>query len=83
MNGLEAERIPDPATAGDFLRRFDEYSIKRIGEISCIFHSGLQYTTSDNTHYVNRFPFRKRHERRNQLEKIDFIPKFNIFAKVF
>jgi len=24
MNGLEAERIPDPTTAGDFLRRFDE-----------------------------------------------------------
>jgi hypothetical protein len=24
MNGLGAERIPDPTTAGDFLRRFDE-----------------------------------------------------------
>jgi len=24
MNGLEAERIPDPTTAGDFLRRFNE-----------------------------------------------------------
>jgi hypothetical protein len=24
MNGLDAERIPDPTTAGDFLRRFDE-----------------------------------------------------------
>jgi len=24
MNSLEAERIPDPTTAGDFLRRFDE-----------------------------------------------------------
>jgi hypothetical protein len=24
MNGLDAERIPDPTTAGDFLRRFDD-----------------------------------------------------------
>ena len=32
MNGLEAERIPDPTTAGDFLRRFDEYSINELQE---------------------------------------------------
>ena len=29
-------------------------SNRRIREISCIFLSGLQYTTSDNIHYVNR-----------------------------
>lgn len=27
MNALHAERIPDPTTAGDFLRRFDETSV--------------------------------------------------------
>jgi hypothetical protein len=32
MNGLGAERIPDPTTAGDFLRRFDEDSILRLQE---------------------------------------------------
>lgn len=32
MNGLEAERIPDPTTAGDFLRRFDEESILQLEE---------------------------------------------------
>jgi len=32
MNGLEAERIPDPTTAGDFLRRFDEVSILELQE---------------------------------------------------
>jgi len=26
LNGLDAERIPDPTTAGDFLRRFDDES---------------------------------------------------------
>jgi hypothetical protein len=31
-NGLEAERIPDPTTAGDFLRRFDEGSIVELQE---------------------------------------------------
>jgi hypothetical protein len=30
MNGLGAERIPDPTTAGDFLRRFDEKSINAL-----------------------------------------------------
>jgi hypothetical protein len=30
MNGLGAERIPDPTTAGDFLRRFDEGSINAL-----------------------------------------------------
>ena len=30
MNGLEADRIPDPTTAGDFLRRFDEESINGL-----------------------------------------------------
>jgi hypothetical protein len=32
MNGLGAERIPDPTTAGDFLRRFDEGSINDLQE---------------------------------------------------
>lgn len=32
MNGLGAERIPDPTTAGDFLRRFDEASILQLQE---------------------------------------------------
>ena len=32
MNGLGAERIPDPTTAGDFLRRFDENSINKLQE---------------------------------------------------
>ena len=32
MNGLGAERIPDPTTAGDFLRRFDEGSINKLQE---------------------------------------------------
>lgn len=32
MNGLEAERIPDPTTAGDFLRRFEEESILQLQE---------------------------------------------------
>lgn len=32
MNGLAAERIPDPTTAGDFLRRFDEGSILKLQE---------------------------------------------------
>src|SRR5207244_4326232 len=30
--GLGAERIPDPTTAGDFLRRFDEASILQLQE---------------------------------------------------
>ena len=30
MNGLGTERIPDPTTAGDFLRRFDEGSINAL-----------------------------------------------------
>jgi hypothetical protein len=30
MNGLGAERIPDPTTAGDFLRRFDADSINAL-----------------------------------------------------
>jgi hypothetical protein len=32
MNGLDAERIPDPTTAGDFLRRFDETWIVALQE---------------------------------------------------
>ena len=32
MNGLDAERIPDPTTAGDFLRRFDETWILALQE---------------------------------------------------
>ena len=32
MNGLAAERIPDPTTAGDFLRRFDEGSLLALQE---------------------------------------------------
>lgn len=32
MNALDAERIPDPTTAGDFLRRFDEHSILKLQE---------------------------------------------------
>jgi len=32
MNGLNAERIPDPTTAGDFLRRFDETWIFALQE---------------------------------------------------
>lgn len=32
MNGLGAERIPDPTTAGDFLRRFDETWIFALQE---------------------------------------------------
>jgi hypothetical protein len=30
MNALDAERIPDPTTAGDFLRRFDSASIGKL-----------------------------------------------------
>jgi hypothetical protein len=33
MNGLGAERIPDPTTAGDFLRRFDEDWIFGLQEV--------------------------------------------------
>jgi hypothetical protein len=32
LNGLEAERIPDPTTAGDFTRRFDEADILCLQE---------------------------------------------------
>ena len=32
MNALGAERIPDPTTAGDFLRRFEECSITELQE---------------------------------------------------
>jgi hypothetical protein len=32
MNALDAERIPDPTTAGDFLRRFDETWIFALQE---------------------------------------------------
>ena len=32
MNGLDAERVPDPTTAGDFLRRFDPASILALQE---------------------------------------------------
>jgi hypothetical protein len=32
MNGLAAERIPDPTTAGDFLRRFDEGTLLGLQE---------------------------------------------------
>ena len=32
MNALEADRIPDPTTAGDFLRRFDETWIFALQE---------------------------------------------------
>jgi hypothetical protein len=32
LNGLEAERIPDPTTAGDFTRRFSEADITRLQE---------------------------------------------------
>ncbi len=32
MNGLGAERVPDPTTAGDFLRRFDETWIFALQE---------------------------------------------------
>jgi hypothetical protein len=32
MNSLAAERIPDPTTAGDFLRRFDEGSLLALQE---------------------------------------------------
>ncbi len=32
MDALAAERIPDPTTAGDFLRRFDEGSILQLQE---------------------------------------------------
>jgi hypothetical protein len=32
MNGLDAERVPDPTTAGDFLRRFDQDSILALQE---------------------------------------------------
>jgi Transposase DDE domain group 1 len=32
INGLDAERIPDPTTAGDFLRRFDETWIFALQE---------------------------------------------------
>jgi hypothetical protein len=34
MNALGATRIPDPTTAGDFLRRFDEPSILELQEIN-------------------------------------------------
>jgi len=32
LNGLEAQRIPDPTTAGDFTRRFDEADILELQE---------------------------------------------------
>jgi hypothetical protein len=32
MNGIGADRIPDPTTAGDFLRRFDEDDINDLQE---------------------------------------------------
>lgn len=32
LNGLDAQRIPDPTTAGDFTRRFDEADILRLQE---------------------------------------------------
>ena len=32
LHGLEAERIPDPTTAGDFTRRFDETDILNLQE---------------------------------------------------
>jgi len=30
LNALDAQRIPDPTTAGDFLRRFDEADVKKL-----------------------------------------------------
>ena len=32
LNGLDAQRIPDPTTAGDFTRRFNEADIERLQE---------------------------------------------------
>lgn len=32
LNGLDAQRIPDPTTAGDFTRRFDEADILQLQE---------------------------------------------------
>src|SRR5437879_7858100 len=32
LNGLDAQRIPDPTTAGDFTRRFDETDILKLQE---------------------------------------------------
>ena len=32
LNGLEAERIPDPTTAGDFTRRFDQTDVLSLQE---------------------------------------------------
>ncbi len=32
LNGLDAQRIPDPTTAGDFTRRFDEADILKLQE---------------------------------------------------
>ena len=32
LNALNAERIPDPTTAGDFTRRFDPWNIETLME---------------------------------------------------
>ena len=32
LNGLDAQRIPDPTTAGDFTRRFEEADILKLQE---------------------------------------------------
>ncbi len=39
LNGLDAQRIPDPTTAGDFTRRFDEADILQLQE--CVNRSRL------------------------------------------
>jgi len=56
---------------------------KRIGEISCIFHSGLQYTTSDDTYYVKRVFSMPVGEFTDGHGKVHFISEGNIIAKVF
>ena len=33
LNALGARRIPDPTTAGDFCRRFDEHLIEALQEV--------------------------------------------------
>ena len=40
LNGLGAERIPDPTTAGDFTRRFSEPDISALQE--CLYRARLK-----------------------------------------
>jgi len=47
MDALGAERIPDPTTAGDFLRRFDESDVRKLMDIFNMVNRNVWSTSLD------------------------------------